>query len=169
MAAPLMTRTVAGQDFPAAGIYQFDVDHARVGFEGRHLMVAKVRGVFTDFSGAIRIADVPEESSAELTIAAASIASGFKDRDDHLRSADFLDVEQHPTITFRSTSLRHHAGERWEAAGDMTIRGITRLVVLDIEFGGIVADPWGNEKIGLTATAQINREEWGLTWNMALE
>lgn len=159
MAASLGTRTVAGREFPAVGRWQFDVGHSRVGFGGRHLMVAKVRGIFKEFNGAIQIADVPEESSAELTVAAASLESGFKDRDDHLRSADFLDVERYPTITFRSTSLRHRAGAQWEAAGDLTIRGITRPVVLDIEFGGAVADPWGNEKIGLTATTQINREE----------
>ncbi|MGI8855618.1 MAG: YceI family protein [Thermomicrobiales bacterium] len=164
-----ITRTVAGRAFPPAGRWQFDVGHSRVGFEGRHLMVAKVRGVFTEFSGAIQIADAPEESSAELTIAAASIESGFKDRDDHLRSADFLDVDNYPAITFRSTALRHRADAIWEATGDLTIRGVTRPVALDIEFGGAVADPWGNEKIGLTVTTQINREEWGLTWNMALD
>lgn len=169
MATASVTRTIAGREFPAPGTWQFDVGHSRVGFEGRHLMVAKVRGVFTEFSGTIRIAEVPEESSAEVTIAAASLGSGFKDRDDHLRSADFLDAERYPAITFRSTSLRHRAGALWEATGDLTIRGVTRPVALAIEFAGGVTDPWGNEKIGLSATAEIDRTQWGLTWNMALE
>jgi polyisoprenoid-binding protein YceI len=162
-------RTIGGHDFPDASIWHFDVGHSRVGFEGRHLMVSKVRGGFADFSGTIHIDETPEQSSAEMTIAAASLDSGFKDRDDHLKSADFLDVDWYPTITFRSTSLRHVSGERWEAKGDLTIRDITRPVALDIEFFGGVLDPWGNERLGLTATTEISREEWGLTWNMALE
>lgn len=169
MTATLVTRTVAGREFPVPGAWQFDVGHSRVAFEGRHLMVAKVRGMFTEFSGVIQIAETPEESRAELTIAAASLESGFRDRDDHLRSADFLDVEHYPAITYRSTSLRHLSGAHWHAVGDLTIRDITRPVTLDIEFAGGLIDPWGNEKIGLSATAAINREDWGLTWNMALE
>jgi polyisoprenoid-binding protein YceI len=169
MATAFVIRTGAGYPFPTPGIWQFDVGHSRVAFEGRHLMVAKVRGVFTEFSGEIRIAENPEESSAELTIMAASLESGFRDRDDHLRSADFLDVAQYPTLAFRSTTLRHRSGTSWEATGDLTIRGVTRPVVLAIDFGGGVTDPWGNEKIGLTATAEIDRTQWGLTWNMALE
>lgn len=169
MATALVTRTVAGREFPVPGTWRFDVGHSRVGFEGRHLMVAKVRGVFTQFSGMIEIAEVPEQSSAELTITAASLESGFRDRDDHLRSTDFLDVARFPMITFRGTSLRHRSGALWEATGDLTIRDVTRPVALAIEFAGGVTDPWGNEKIAVSATAEIDRTEWGLTWNMALE
>ncbi len=129
-----ITRTIAGQAFPTPGNWQFDIGHSRVAFEARHLMVTKVRGGFTEFSGTIQIGEEPEQSFAELTIAAASLSSGLKDRDDHLKSADFLDVARYPTVTFRSTSLRHYSGARWEAAGDLTIRDVTRPVVLVIEF-----------------------------------
>lgn len=155
--------------FPESGTWIFDTGHSRVGFEGRHLMVSRVRGGFTRFAGAVHVGTTPAETTAELTIDAASIESGFADRDDHLRSADWFDVQQHPQIIARAHSLRHVSGLTWAATADLTIRGITRVIPLTIEFFGAVDDPWSNRKLGFTATAEVNREEWGLTWNMALE
>jgi polyisoprenoid-binding protein YceI len=155
--------------FPEPGTWIFDTGHSRVGFEGRHLMVSRVRGGFTRFAGAVHVGATPAETTAELTIEAASVESGFADRDNHLRSGDWFDVDHHPQIIVRAHSLRHVAGQMWAATADLTIRGITRAIPLSIEFFGAVDDPWGNRKLGFTASAEVNREEWGLTWNMVLE
>jgi polyisoprenoid-binding protein YceI len=164
-----LTRVVDGVRLPAPGRYDFDPGHTTVAFEGRHLLVTRVRGRFLDFTGALHVGDGTEDSYAELEIRAASLESGLKDRDDHLRSPDFLDVDRHPSITFRSTSIEHVEGDRWRAAGDLTIRGVTRTVELAIEFGGGVRDPWGNDKIGFSVRTEFNREDFGLTWNMVLD
>lgn len=169
MAVPATTATTAAYSFPEAGTWIFDRDHTTVAFEARHLMVAKVHGVFRNFAGAVTIGATPESSSATLTIQVASVESGFADRDAHLRSADFFDVERHPEITVRAAGLRHIAGERWAATAALTVRGVTLPVELTIEFSGTVNDPWGNRKIGFSVAAEIDREAWGLTWNAALE
>jgi polyisoprenoid-binding protein YceI len=163
------TRTVDGREIPMPGTWEFDPGHTEVGFEGRHLMVTRVAGRFDRFSGRLHVAEVPEESSGELTIEAASLSSNLEDRDRHLRSPDFLDVERYPTITFRSTAIEHRDGNRWKVTGQLTIKDITRPVTLEAEFLGAVRDPWGGTRIGFTAAGAINREEWGLTWNMVLE
>jgi polyisoprenoid-binding protein YceI len=154
---------------PEPGTYAIDPSHAAVEFVARHLMISKVRGGFTDVSGTITIADRPEDSSVEVSIATASINSGEAARDGHLRSADFFDVEQYPAITFRSTGVEHAGGERWKVTGDLTVRDVTRPVVLDVEFEGATATPFGDERIGFSASTEVNREDWGLTWNAALE
>ena len=154
---------------PATGVYEIDKSHSMVEFVSRHLMVTKVRGRFSEFSGAITVGETPEESSVEVTIDAASIDSRDEKRDAHLRSPDFLDVDNHPTIDFRSTDVDVVDDERLRVTGDLTIRGVTRAVTLDATFDGEFADPWGNERVGFSATAEVDREEWGLTWNVALE
>ena len=163
-----LVRIVDGKLVPAPGVWEFDVGHTEVGFEGRHLKVNRVRGRFARFSGHLVVADVPEESTALLEIEAASVESGFKDRDDHLRSADWFDIERHPIITFRSNQISHVSGSHWSASGELTVKGITRPVEVSVDFGGATTDPWGNAKIGAVVKAEVDREEWGLTWNMPL-
>jgi polyisoprenoid-binding protein YceI len=154
---------------PAAGVYEIDKSHSMVEFVSRHLMVTKIRGRFSEFSGAITVGETPEESSVEVTIDAASIDSRDEKRDGHLRSPDFLDVENHPTIEFRSTDVEVIDDQRLRVTGDLTIRDVTRPVTLDATFDGEFADPWGNQRIGFSASTEIDREDWGLTWNVALE
>ena len=153
---------------PTVGTWDLDASHTSVEFLARHLMVAKVRGRFERFSGAITVADPPESSSVEVTIEAASVSSKDEQRDGHLRSADFFDVEQYPAITFRSTHVQG-AGSAWAVTGDLTMKDVTRPVVLDVEYHGLITDPWGNEKAVFSASTEVDREDWGLTWNVALE
>lgn len=153
---------------PEAGTWSLDTAHTVVGFSARHLVAAKVRGSFKTFSGTIDIADPLEDSSVQVTIDAGSIDTGVEDRDGHLRSPDFLDVAGHPTLEFRSTAVRR-VGKSYEIDGELTIRGTTRPVTLDMEYLGIVTDPWGNNKALFSASTKIDREDWGLTWNAALE
>jgi polyisoprenoid-binding protein YceI len=169
IAAPSdLTRTVDEIEVPAPGTYQLDPAHTDVGFQARHLMVSKVRGRFTDHSGTVVIDEDPTQSSVEVEIRTASVDTKDVGRDEHLRSADFLDVEQYPTMTFRSTSVRP-AGSRWVVDGELTIRGVTRPVSLDVKFEGAARNPWGTAALGFSADAEIDREEFGLTWNQALE
>ena len=132
-------------------------------------MVTKVRGHFSEFSGAVHVAERPEESWAELAIRASSIDTGNPDRDTHLRSPDFLDVERFPEIRFKSTEVDLPGENRIVVAGDLTIRDVTRPVVLQAEFTGMSVDPWGNPRAGFSATTEIDREEFGASWNLALE
>jgi polyisoprenoid-binding protein YceI len=162
-------QTCNGIAFPEAGTWVFDTGHSRMGFEGRHLMISRIRGAFMDFHGALHVGAGPEETTAELTIQAASLESGFADRDNHLRSADFFDVGTYPEIRVRIDGLRHIAGDTWAATADLTVRDITRPVSVAIEFFGMRLDPWGNRKLGFLASAEIDREEWGLTWNAVME
>lgn len=153
----------------APGEWVLDTSHSSVEFVARHLVVAKVRGRFANFSGAIHIAENLEDSWAEASIAADSIDTRDPKRDEHLRSPDFLDVANFPELTFRGREVRHVEGSRWEVTGDLTIRGVTRPVTLDVDFNGTVVDPYGNEKAVFSASTTINREDFGLTWNVALE
>lgn len=162
-------RAIAGVELPEPGTWGFDPAHSSITAVARHLMVTKVRGTFERFSGTIHVAERPEDSRVEVEIDAASIDTGVPDRDAHLRSPDFLDVERYPTITFRSTGLEPLGGTRFRLPGELTIRGVTRPVVLEAEYLGAVTDPWGNRKIGFTATGEIDREEFGITWNQVLE
>jgi len=162
------THSIEAHEVPAAGNWNIDRSHTSVEFVARHLMIAKVRGRFTDVAGTIEIGDAPEQSSAHVTIQAASISTGDEARDAHLRSPDFLDVERFPTLEFHSITVKNE-GSQWLLAGDLTIRDVTRPVVLEVEFDGAAADPWGNSKIAFSATTQVNREDFGLTWNAPLE
>jgi polyisoprenoid-binding protein YceI len=132
------------------------------------MMVTKVRGRFEDFDGAIHIAESPEDSWAEAAIRTASITTHQEQRDEHLRSSDFLKIEEFPEITFRSTELER-AGDGWKATGDLTIKDVTRPVELAVTFEGTNRNPWGVEVAFFTATTDIDREDWGITWNQALE
>jgi polyisoprenoid-binding protein YceI len=154
---------------PAAGTWAIDPGHAEVAFIGRHLMFTKVRGRFTEVSGAVVIAEDPAASSVEVTIGMASVSSGSHDRDEHLRSADLFDVERFPAATFRSTEVTWRGGAEAKVQGDLTIHGVTRPVVLDVELAGALTDPWGGERAVFSASTEIDREDWDLTWNMALE
>ena len=147
-----------------AGTWTIDPSHSEVGFTARHMMVSKVRGKFGEVSGTVVVPEDVTAASVEATIQLASVATGSEDRDNHLRSADFFDVENNPEMTFRSTSFD---GET--LTGDLTIKGVTKPVTLDVEFGGVGTDPWGNEKAGFEATGEIDRTDWGLTWNANLE
>jgi polyisoprenoid-binding protein YceI len=163
------TRTVKDTDVPAAGTWTLDTAHSAVAFTGRHLMVTKVRGNLPVLDGAITIAEDPAQSSVQVTIDLAGIESGSPDRDGHLRSADFFDTENHPTATFTSTKLDWNGGDEAKLEGDLTIKGVTHPVVLDVEYGGVATDPWGGTRTGFSASAEVNREDWGLGWNVALE
>ena len=166
-----MTSTTEVQrtiDFPPQGDWALDPDHTVAGFVGRYLMLTKVPGKFNGVSGMIHIADNPEESWMEVSLETASITTDHDDRDKHLKSPDFLDVGNHPTIEFRSTGFEG-AGEHWTVSGDLTIKGETRPIILDVEYHGVVSDPWGGQRIAFSAVTEINRENWGLTWNVALE
>jgi polyisoprenoid-binding protein YceI len=164
-----LVRDYKGSAIPEPGTYALDPSHTSVEFVARHLMISKVRGGFTDVSGTITIAEKPEDSSVEVTIAAASVNSGENNRDNHLRSADFFDVETYPSITFKSTAVEHAGGENWKVTGDLTVLAVTRPVTLDVEFEGATATPFGDERIGFSASTELNREDWGLTWNAAIE
>lgn len=163
------TREWNGVTIPTAGTFAIDPQHTIVGFVATHMMFTKVRGRFPDVAGTITLADDPTDSTVELTIKTASITTSTDDRDAHLRSGDFFDVDTYPEITFRSTSIRHVGGAEFVATGDLTIRDVTRPVELAVTFDGLGTNPWGVEVAGVSAHAEVNREDWGLTWNAALE
>jgi len=167
--AATFTREYQGLTLPQPGAYALDTGHTTIEFVGRHLMITKVRGRFTDFSGEIVIGDAPEDSSVNVTIQTASVESSDEKRDGHLRSPDFLDAEQFPTIAFRSTEVDLHRDGTAKVTGELTVKNVTRPVVLDVEFDGAQADPWGGQRLGFSAHTEIDREDWGLTWNVALE
>lgn len=150
--------------------YAIDASHSHVGFSVKHMMFATVRGSFSRVEGTI-VADYddPAKSSVEVTIDASSIATGDEKRDAHLRSADFFDVETYPTITFRSTSVEARSDDEFSIEGDLTIRGVTRPVRIQAEFTGTGTNPWGAEVAGFSGKTKIDRKEFGLTWNAALE
>lgn len=150
------------------GEWALDKAHTKIGFVAKHLMVSKVRGHFESFDGTVDVAEDLTDSRIEVTLDAATIDTGASDRDDHLRSADFLDVENHPELTFESTQISGQ-GDSWKITGDLTIRGETRPITLDASFEGSATDPWGNEHIGFSAYTTLQREDWGLTWNARLE
>jgi polyisoprenoid-binding protein YceI len=170
MTAPaLSTRTFDGLSIPEPGAFTLDPNHTTVGFVARHLVVSKVRGSFTDVSGTVTVAEDVLASTVDVVIGAASFTTGVADRDNHVRGGDFLDVEHYPTVTFRSLGLSRGSGSSFTLTGELTIRGATRPVELAVEFEGVVRSPWGREVIAFTATGEIDREEFGITWNQALE
>jgi len=151
-----------------AGIWKLDPTHSEISFWVRHLAISKVRGTFDSFDVTIVTADDPQDSTIEATIDVASVNTNQKDRDQHLRTSDFFLVEEYPTMTFASTAFDGTADD-FTVTGDLTLRGITRSVVLTGEFGGVATDPWGQTKAGASATARINRHDFGVSWNAALE
>jgi polyisoprenoid-binding protein YceI len=164
-----VTREWDGLTIPTAGTYLLDAAHKRVGFVARHMMVSKVRGEFADATATVTIAEDPLQSSVTATIQAASIDTKQADRDAHLRSPEFLDVEAFPTLEYRSTGVKSREGNEFVLAGELTIKGVTRPVDLTVEFEGVGRTPFGTDVFGFTATTEIDREDFGLTWNVALE
>jgi polyisoprenoid-binding protein YceI len=170
MTAPTLdTRSFDGVAIPTPGTFEIDPAHTEVAAIARHLVVSKVRGTFAGTTGTIVIAEDPLQSSVTASIPAATINTNAPDRDNHLRSADFLDAENHPTLDFRSTRILSHKGNAFVVRGELTIRGVTREVDLDVEFEGAVRSPWGQEVVAFTATTEFDREAFGMTWNQALE
>jgi polyisoprenoid-binding protein YceI len=150
-------------DLPA-GTWTVDPSHSELGFVARHLMVTKVRGQFKEFEGSVKVGDDITDSQVTAVAQLASIDTGSADRDTHLRSADFFDVENNPTMSFTSTEVTEDT-----LKGDLTIKGVTKPVVFDLDFNGLATDPWGNQKAGFEAETEINRKDFGLEWNVALE
>jgi polyisoprenoid-binding protein YceI len=169
MSDALSTRDYRGLSIPTPGTFSIDPAHTRVGFMVRHLMVSKVRGSFTDVAGQIVVGEDPTQSSVTATIQAASITTGVDQRDGHLRTGDFLEVEKYSTLEFRSTAVTTVDGNEFTLAGELTIKDITKPVVLKVEFEGATRNPYGKDVFGFTATTEIDREDWGISYNMALE
>ncbi|HZQ86666.1 MAG TPA: YceI family protein [Acidimicrobiales bacterium] len=162
-------REINGRVIPEAGEYELDKAHTAVEFVARHLMISKVRGRFNDFSGVVTVGEKPEDSSVVVTIDVPSVSTGDAQRDGHLLSPDFFDAETYPAITFRSTKVVPVKGGDWKVTGDLTVRDVTKPVVLDVEFEGSHPTPWGTTPIGFSASTELDREDFGLTWNQALE
>jgi polyisoprenoid-binding protein YceI len=152
-----------------AGDYVIDPTHSRLGFSARHAMVTKVRGQFDEFVGTAHVdAENPASSTVEVTIQAASVTTGNEQRDGHLKTPDFFDVENHPTITFTSTKVSRD-GSEWDVTGDLTINGVTKPVTIEFEETGSAKDPYGNTRIGFEGGTTIDRSDWNLNFNAALE
>ena len=150
--------------------WTIDASHSNIEFAVRHLMISTVRGRFTEVTGAIELdPDVPSEGRGEITIPVASIDTGEANRDQHLRSPDFFDAETHPTMIYRTRRVEPLRGGKLRVVGDLTIRGVTKEVPLTVERGGAARDPWGNFRVAYAASATLNRTDFGLTWNKALE
>jgi polyisoprenoid-binding protein YceI len=161
-------RQYQGVSIPPAGTYELDAVHTVVGFVARH-MLSKVRGQFTEFSGAIEVGDSPEESHVEVEVKTGSITTHTEKRDQHLMSSDFFEIEKHPVLTFKSTAVRPTGGTSFELDGDLTIKGITRPVTLSGEFLGWGPNMEGKPMFAASAKTTIDREDWEMTWNMAVE
>ncbi len=161
-------RTIGGTQLPAPGVWTVDPSHAEVGFVGRHLMLTKVRGRFTGLDAIVTIGEQPEDSTIEATIDMTSVSTGDQSRDDHLRSPDFFDVDNWRTAAYRSTNITW-SGREGTMTGDLTIKGVAHPLTLEVEYLGYVRDPWDNDRVIFDATGSINREDWGLSWNMVLE
>jgi len=163
------SRTVQGVEYPAVGTYDIDVSHTRVGFAVRHMAVSKVRGEFQEFGGTLELATDPVDSKIAVTIQAGSVNTHDENRDNHLRTNDFFDTEQHPVWTFTSTAIRPVTATEWHVDGDLTIRGVTRQVTLDATLEGVVKDPYGNHRVGFSATTSIVRDDFGVSFNGVME
>lgn len=162
-----MTRIVAGDTLPATGTWALDPSHSSVAFSVRHLGLSKVRGRFSSFTGDVVIAEDPTASSVHVAIDVTSVDTR-DDKREHLRTNDFFNAAEFPTMTFTSTSVSG-GGSDWEVTGDLTIRGVTKTVTLDATFEGTAGDPWGGSRAAFTAATEIDREQFGMTWNAALE
>ncbi|MGW2049208.1 YceI family protein [Streptomyces sp. NPDC001858] len=152
------------------GDYTIDPAHSAIAFVARHAMVTNVKGKFADFTGTLHLdgAD-PSRSTASIDVQMGSVDTGVADRDGHLKSADFFNVEEFPTMTFRSTATEALGGDDYRITGDLTIHGVTKPLSIALEFNGAATDPYGNERVGFEGKAEILRSDWGLTWNAALE
>jgi polyisoprenoid-binding protein YceI len=158
------SRNVNGVEYPAVGTYVIDPSHSELGFAVRHLAVSKVRGRLSKFEGTLELAEDPTRSKATLTIDATSVDTREETRDNHLRTNDFFDVENHPSWTFTSTSIEAESPTEFKVVGDLTIRGVTKPVTLEVTYEGVVQDPWGNQRVGFSASTSINRDEFGVSF-----
>jgi polyisoprenoid-binding protein YceI len=166
----MTTLTTTTETEQLTGTYTIDASHSRVGFVARHAMVTKVRGGFNDFAGTFTIDGTnPSASSAEVTIEAASIDTRNADRDAHLKSNDFFAMDEYPQLRFVSTGIEQASDTDYRVTGDLTLRGVTKPVTIDLEYTGTAIDPWGNTRVGFEGTTKVNRKDWGLNWNTALE
>ncbi|GGW46227.1 YceI family protein [Streptomyces xantholiticus] len=167
------TTAIATVDPALAGLtgeYTIDPAHSSIGFTVRHAMVTNVRGSFGEHEGTLQLdGGDPSRSTASIDVAMASIDTGISDRDGHLRSGDFFDVERFPKMTFRSTGAEQLGGDKYRIIGDLTIKDVTRPLAIDLEFQGSATDVYGNERVGFEGGTEILRSDWGLTWNAALE
>ena len=162
-----MTTTISQIDIPV-GTWTLDKAHTALSFVARHMMVTKVRGAFLSFDGTVDVAENAAESRVTIEIETGSVSTGAPDRDAHLTSPDFFDVGTYPNMRFVSTDI-HQKNGQWRLTGDLTIKDITRPVTLDVSFEGSETNPWGKAVAAFTATAEVDREAWGLTWNVPLE
>ena len=163
-----MTQTVATIPGYRTGTWQIDASHSDVSFSVRHMMVSKVRGQFNQFDGTIVTAENPTESTVTATIDLESIDTRNQQRDDHIRSADFFDVAAHPTMTYRSTGLKAD-GEAWVLDGELSLHGVTKSVPLHLELNGFTNDPYGGVRAGFSATAEINRRDFGIDISLPMD
>lgn len=150
------------------GTWKLDPTHSQIAFSVKHLMISKVRGTFDSFDVTIVTPEDPNQTSIEATIDVASVNTNQADRDNHLRTSDFFNVEEFPTMTFRSTAITTN-GDDFTVDGDLTLRGVTKPITVSGEFGGIIVDGYGQTKAAASATAKINRQDFGVNWNAALE
>jgi polyisoprenoid-binding protein YceI len=162
-------RIVNGVEYPAVGTYAIDVSHTQLGFAVRHMAVSKVRGRLSTFEGSLELAEDPTDSKVSLTIDANSVDTRDENRDNHLRSDDFFDVANHPTWTFASTAITPESATEWKVVGDLTIRGVTRPVTLDASLEGVVKDPYGNHRVGFSASTTIDRDDFGVSFGAVME
>jgi polyisoprenoid-binding protein YceI len=152
------------------GAYTLDPSHSTIGFVARHAMVTNVKGGFQDFEGTLHLdGSDPSKSTASIDVKMDSLETGSADRDNHLKSADFFKIEDHPQMTFRSTKAEALGGDDYRITGDLSILGTTKQITIHLEFNGAAKDPFGNERVGFEGKAEILRSDWGLTWNAALE
>lgn len=160
---------VGGDDLPEPGVWTIDPAHSAINVTARHLGIASVRGRFTDWGGKIQVARPVERSTVTATIQAASVDTGNKMRDDHLRSADFLGVDQHPHIEYRGTGIVALGGEKWRLDGELSLNGITRTVPMELSYLGVGPDPWGGVRAGFHAQTDLRQEDFGITWNQIVK
>jgi len=160
--------TIATTTLPV-GTYSIDPSHSRIGFVARHAMVTKVRGAFESFDGSFEIAEDLASSSANVSIEAASVDTRSPQRDEHIRSEDFLATSSYPKITFTSTSVEAAGDGSLRLAGELTIKGVSHPVTVDFEYTGTAVDPFGNTRVGFEGATSVSRKDWDLTWNVALE
>ena len=150
--------------------WQIDSAHSEIQFSARHMMISKVRGTFETFTGTVELDEKnPEAAVVDVTVDLTSINTREDQRDAHLRSADFFDVDNHPQAHFRSTKVERTGDKRAKLTGDLTIRGVTKPVTLDVVYEGMAKSPWGTMSAGFSASGKLNRKDWGLNWNQALE
>jgi polyisoprenoid-binding protein YceI len=170
MSQQLAVRTWSGVEAPEVGEWDVDAAHTQLQFVARHMMVTKVRGRFDRFQGKIHVGEGLEDSWAEFKVEMPSITTGVEDRDQHLRSADFFEIEKYPQMSFRTTKIEHAGGAKLKVTGDLTIKDVTRPVTFDLVYEGATPNQLGGgTRIFFTGNAEIDREDWGITWNVALE